>query len=83
MHSTTIAISDYQFHKALLDAYFRGMPPPLGVDLAPNSVYAAARNLVFGLILLTRSRLWAALQVNSQKLGKLPSSRCAGVQPEA
>jgi hypothetical protein len=59
------------------------MPPRLGVDLAPNSVYAAARNLVFGLILLTRSRLWAALQVNSQKLGELPPARCAGVQPEA
>jgi CspA family cold shock protein len=38
----------------------------LVVDLTAISVYAAARNLVFGLILLTRSRLWAALQVNSQ-----------------
>jgi len=35
----------------------------LVVDLTAISVYAAARNLVFGLILLTRSRLWAALQV--------------------
>jgi CspA family cold shock protein len=49
----------------------------LAVDLASFSVYAAARNLVFGLILLTRSRFWAALQVNSQKLGQLPSTRCA------
>jgi len=37
------------------------MPPiaatlGLAVDLAAKSVYAAARNLVFGLILLTRSR---------------------------
>jgi len=38
----------------------------LAVDLAAKSVYVAARNLVFGLILLTRSRLWAAAQVTSQ-----------------
>jgi CspA family cold shock protein len=53
----------------------RGARP--GVDLATKSVYAAARNLVFGLILLTRCRLWAATQVISQKLGVLPSTRCA------
>jgi hypothetical protein len=45
---------------------------PHGVDLASKSVYAAARNMVFGLILLTRSRIWAAPQVISQKLGLLP-----------
>jgi CspA family cold shock protein len=49
----------------------------LNVDLAPKSVYAAARNLVFGFILLTRSRLWAATQVISQKLGVLPPTRWA------
>jgi hypothetical protein len=67
--------------------YFKPMPQRelgLGVDLAAKSVYAAARNLVFGLILLTRCRLWAATQVNPQ------NSECcrqrdarAGVQQEA
>jgi hypothetical protein len=45
------------------------------VDLIAKSVYAAARNMVFGLILLTRCRLWAAVQVISQKLGVLPPWR--------
>ena len=31
-----------------------------GVDLAAISVYLPARNLVFGFILLSRSRLWAS-----------------------
>jgi hypothetical protein len=44
----------------------------MAVDLTANSVYAAARNMVLGLILLTRCRLWAAIQVISQKLGLLP-----------
>ena len=39
------------------------------VDVTPKYVYVAARNLVFGLNLLPRSRFWAAPQVNSQKLG--------------
>jgi hypothetical protein len=46
--------------------------PPVGhgaVDVTLKSVYVAARNLVFGLNLLPRSRFWAAPQVNSQKLG--------------
>jgi len=33
----------------------------LAVDLAVKSVYVAARNLVFGLILLTRSRRFGLL----------------------
>jgi hypothetical protein len=45
-------------------SFFRDHAP--AVDLATKSVYVAARNLVFGLILLTRSRLWAAAQVTSQ-----------------
>jgi hypothetical protein len=49
----------------------------LGVDVAAISVYAAARNLVFGLILLKRCRLWAATQVISQKLAVLPPTRSA------
>ncbi len=32
------------------------------VDVAAKSVYVAARNLVFGLNLLPRSRFWAALK---------------------
>jgi hypothetical protein len=38
----------------------------LTVDLASIFVYVAARNMVFGLTLLTRCRLWAATQVISQ-----------------
>jgi hypothetical protein len=40
------------------------MPAMTGraVDLAPKSVYVAARNLVFGLTLLPRSPFWAALK---------------------
>jgi hypothetical protein len=40
----------------------------LTVDLAVIFVYVAARNMVFGFTLLTRSRLWAATQVISQNL---------------
>jgi hypothetical protein len=40
-----------------------------GVDLKGKSVYVAARNLVFGLNLLTRSRLWASDSSESPKLG--------------
>jgi cold shock protein len=36
------------------------------VDVAAKFVYVAARNLVFGLILLPRSRFWAAPQVKSK-----------------
>ncbi len=32
------------------------------VDVTAKSVYVAARNLVFGLNLLPRSRFWAALK---------------------
>jgi hypothetical protein len=35
---------------------------PRTVDVSANSVYVAARNLVFGLYLLPRSRFWAALK---------------------
>jgi hypothetical protein len=49
----------------------------LGVDLAAISVYVAARNLVFGPILLKRCRFWAATQGISQKLAVLPPTRSA------
>jgi CspA family cold shock protein len=65
---------DYQFIKCRLAP---ASAAPAGVDLAAISVYAAARNLVFGLILLKRCRLWAATQVISQKLAALPPPRSA------
>jgi hypothetical protein len=43
----------------------------LAVDRIADSVYLARGNLVFGFILLTRSRLWAAPQVIPPKLGLL------------
>ena len=78
---STVGVGHYQFHKAI------GLPPGPGgltVDLRANSVYVAARNLVFGLTLLTRSRLWAAPQVNPQNLDSCrPCDERAGVQREA
>jgi hypothetical protein len=44
----------------------------LAVDRFPDSVYLARGNLVFGLILLTRSRLWASDSSDPPKLGLLP-----------
>jgi hypothetical protein len=53
---------------AILTARAQPLAAPSGVDLAPNNVYFARRNLVFGLIFV-RSRLWAALQEIPPKLG--------------
>ena len=61
----------YEFIKRYLTSGFE----PGTVDLPSKSVYAAARNMVFGLTLLPRCRIWAAPQVISQKLGVLPPAR--------
>jgi hypothetical protein len=45
------------------------------VDLVPKSVYLAARNLVFGFILLPRSLLWVRASSELPKLGLLPFRR--------
>jgi hypothetical protein len=61
----TVATRIYKFIK-------RYPIPPVGpatIDVTWKSVYVAARNLVFGLNLLPRSRFRATPQVNSQKLG--------------
>jgi hypothetical protein len=47
----------------------------LAVDLTLKSVYLAARNLVFGFNLLTRSRLWVSCSSDLPKLGLLPPTR--------
>jgi len=61
----TVASCHYEFIKRYLARGFaRG-----AVDVTAKSVYVAARNLVFGLSLLLRSRLRAAPQVNSQNFG--------------
>jgi hypothetical protein len=61
----TVASCHYEFIKRYLTRVFaRG-----AVDVTAKSVYVAARNLVFGLSLLLRSRLRAAPQVNSQNFG--------------
>jgi hypothetical protein len=61
----TVTTSLYKFIKRYPTALIT-----LGtVDLAAKYVYVAARNPVFGLNLLPRSRFRATPQVNSQKLG--------------
>lgn len=71
--------------KAAIPVHHLGLTRAAGatnVDLNAESVYVAARNLVFGLILLARSRLWAALQVTSQNSdGRLRDER-AGVKQQ-
>jgi len=61
----TVASCHYEFIKRYLTCVFARR----AVDVAAKSVYVAARNLVFGLNLLLRSRLRAAPQVNSQNFG--------------
>jgi hypothetical protein len=56
-------------HYEFIKRYLTSAIARRAVDDAEKSVYVAARNLVFGLNLLPRSRFWAAPQVNSQKLG--------------
>jgi hypothetical protein len=56
-------------HYEFIKRYLTSALACSAVDVPSKSVYAAARNLVFGLNLLPRSRFWAAPQVNSQKLG--------------
>ncbi len=48
----------YEFIKR----YLTSPISPRTVDVSANSVYVAARNLVFGLYLLPRSRFWAAVK---------------------
>jgi len=43
-----------------MTAAYGAWPFCQAVDLAADSVYLPARNLVFGFILLSRSRLWAS-----------------------
>ena len=72
----TLASSAYEFIKRYLTAAIARRT----VDVAANSVYVAARNLVFGLILLSRSRLGCA----SSEIQNLACDRRRGdVQQEA
>jgi hypothetical protein len=68
---TTIGIGYYQFIKRV----WRRPAAPILIDRKAKFVYVAARNLVFGLILLTRCRLWAALPSELAKLWVLPPVR--------
>jgi hypothetical protein len=62
MPAATLTSCCYEFIKR----YLTPVMARRTVDVAVKSVYVAARNLVFGLTLLPRSRFWAAPQVKSK-----------------